>query len=346
MEFITHRNNLGWLRLLFASQVMVVHVFAFLVDYDPVFLKYFNNFPGVPAFFFVSGLLIYASYDRNRSARHFAKKRFLRIWPGLIVVSVAGLAVVVLAHSGSKNIVEQSPTYLVWFISQITLGQAWNPASFRDVGNGVINGALWTITVDILFYISVPIIVFFEQRFKYIILVLLLCSFLFYSFGDQFMNFKLANDKTAFAYLSLTPIVWGWMFLTGVLAYKHFELLKKFLPYFYLAIIPIAILITLDIQDSIWFTASHNGLGAIYFLSLCSVVMFLGFRVSYVKLDADLSYGVYLWHMVIINFLLVVGFRSLPTALFLTYIAAFGSWYFVEKRFFVRKKILPSTGAS
>ena len=148
------KNNLDWLRLIFATQVAVFHS-AFLMGITiPGIIV---HFPGVPAFFFVSGFLIYASY-LNAPGRRYFENRFLRLYPGLVFVTLGGAAVVLIAH-GWRSLFENFSTFVVWFIAQTTLGQAYNPSLFRDVGVGVINGVLWTITTEVIFYICVPIIV-------------------------------------------------------------------------------------------------------------------------------------------------------------------------------------------
>ena len=55
-----------------------------------------NHLPGVPAFFFVSGFLIYTSYLNAPGIRYF-QNRFLRVFPGLVFVSLGGLVVVGIA---------------------------------------------------------------------------------------------------------------------------------------------------------------------------------------------------------------------------------------------------------
>ena len=74
------RNNLDLLRFFFAFQVMLIHLsqelssdlMGFLAD----IVKYF---PGVPAFFFLSGFLIYASYTRHQNLRQYFTNRFYRL---------------------------------------------------------------------------------------------------------------------------------------------------------------------------------------------------------------------------------------------------------------------------
>jgi len=98
MKINLKENNLDWLRLIFACQVMLGHAFAssggatfFLGD----FLGYI---PGVPAFFFLSGFLIYASFEKSPNIYNYFLNRFYRLWPGLILVTFGGLLFVISAR--------------------------------------------------------------------------------------------------------------------------------------------------------------------------------------------------------------------------------------------------------
>ena len=155
-------NNLEWLRLIFAIQVVLSHASDHLGLKTPEIIR---HFPGVPAFFFVSGFLIYASY-LNAPGRRYFENRFLRLYPCLLFVTLGGIMLALTAH-GWRDLQDNLPTYALWFIAQTTIGQAYNPPLFRDIGVGVINGALWTLTTEILFYISVPVIVWLEKRLKH-----------------------------------------------------------------------------------------------------------------------------------------------------------------------------------
>src|SRR5690606_18945402 len=124
-------NNLEWLRLAFALQVVLVHTAEHIGAGAPAIL---TSFPGVPAFFFVSGFLIYASYCNAPDRRYF-ENRVLRLFPGLFLVAVGGMLIVLFAK-GVSDLVTNPTLYVGWFLSQITLGQAFNPAHFRDVGVG------------------------------------------------------------------------------------------------------------------------------------------------------------------------------------------------------------------
>lgn len=331
-------NNLDWLRLFFALQVMVYHCFHHLNGgILPTSLTFINYLPGVPAFFFASGFLIYASCKNTSNNLIYAKNRFLRLFPGLVFVTFGGLFLILFAH-WDHNIINEIPTYLIWFFAQMTIGQAYNPSLFNDIGLGVINGALWTITVEILFYIAVPIIIFLERKFSRVVYFLFFLSFLIYSFGGSLLSEYSLLGKNLFRYFELTPIVWGWMFMAGIICFKKIDFVDKYIKHFYLAIIPLLILITLNIPDSVLFTPFDNRLGLIYFLSLCLIILYLAFVTPVIKLNLDLSYSIYIWHLVIINFLLTIDIKNIFIAFLLVTFISLISWYLVEKPYLKKKQ--------
>ena len=84
MKINLKKNNLDWLRLMFALQVILIHGLENLKDNSTsAIVSFLHHFPGVPAFFFVSGFLIYASFDKNPSPGSYFKNRFLRLYIGL-----------------------------------------------------------------------------------------------------------------------------------------------------------------------------------------------------------------------------------------------------------------------
>ncbi len=317
-------NNLEWLRLIFAIQVVVEHAAEYLGFEIP---RIIGHFPGVPAFFFVSGFLIYASY-LNAPGRRYFENRFLRLFPGLVCVTLGGAAVA-LAARGWHDLSDNFSVYALWFAAQTTLGQAYNPGLFRDVGVGVINGALWTLTTEILFYLSVPVMVWMEGRFRFAVPVLITLSFFIYAAGPLVWSEKIYRDKTAYDVIALTPIAWGWMFGLGILAVKHFNFVQRRLKYLPWAVVPITAMI-------IWgegplFGSAGNRLGLVYFASYVCLVLWFAFATPFVRLTFDLSYGTYIWHLPVINLLLVLGIRSASLDFFFTFAIAAVSWFLVEK---------------
>lgn len=319
------RNNLEWLRLIFAVQVVLVHASEHLNLKIPSII---DHFPGVPAFFFVSGFLIYASYLNAPGKRYFAN-RFLRLFPALAFVTLGSLAVVLTAH-GWRDLVRNFPAYGVWFVSQITIGQVYNPALFRDIGVGAINGSLWTITTEILFYCSVPILIWLERRFRFTLVALMAATFILYVTGPLMWHEAVYRQKTIYDIIAVTPLAWGWMFGFGIVAVKHFDVVRRWLRYLPAAIVPMAAMIAFG--KGPLFASVGNRVGIVYFVCYVAVVLWFAFATPFVRLKFDLSYGIYVWHMPVINLLLVLAVPdAAPLAIALTFAISALSWFLVEK---------------
>ena len=141
----------------------------------------------------------------NAPGFRYYQNRFLRVFPALFFVTIGGLGVVV-ASKGLVFVSENLSSCLIWFLAQISLGQAFNPSLFRDIGVGVINGALWTITTEIIFYLIVPLLVSMEKSFRHTVLLLSLISYIFYIFGPSLFNEAIYRDKSLYDIFALTPI--------------------------------------------------------------------------------------------------------------------------------------------
>ena len=174
-------NNFNLLRLLAALQVVYIHTVEHLQIKTSMVLSIrdmVSHFPGVPIFFLISGYLITMSYEKNQNIKEYAKNRFLRIIPGLYVSFFIGL--IILWHFDQFMDVSIM-SVLFWIFAQLTLFQFYNPEFIRDFGVGVINGSLWTISVELTFYIVLPFIyIFFKKDFYKRFLLLVLISLLFY----------------------------------------------------------------------------------------------------------------------------------------------------------------------
>ena len=330
-------NNLDILRLIFASQVMVYHGAYHLLGQKWHLLDYL---PGVPAFFFVSGFLIYAAYQRSDNIKVYAENRFLRLFPGLCLVTLGG-GIVVLYAKGSGFFLDNIAEVITWAVAQLTLGQAYNPAIFRDIGVGVINGALWTISVEILFYIIVPVIAFFKGKFKPTIVLLTALSFLVYWFSEKIGFAGSLLGKSISDYLMLTPLYWGWMFGIGMLAYTYINIIPIKRGWALAALAGCCLMVFLDI-DNVWFRPSSNHLGVVYYLLYIYVIMYLSFGLKPKRLKFDISYGVYIWHMPVVNFLLVASAKPTAWTMFvfivISLVVSLMSWYMVEVNFLRLKK--------
>lgn len=166
-------NNFELLRLICAVQVMLYHSGSEFIYKYFFFIDYF---PGVPIFFFISGYLVFASYDKNQNIKSFYLNRILRLYPALILGTILGLILILKIYSNYKE--ADYSEAIKWFFYQLSLGQSYNPYNIQQQ----INWVTWTLTIEILFYLIVPIFFINKRYTKVIVYTFLILSLIYWIF--------------------------------------------------------------------------------------------------------------------------------------------------------------------
>ena len=91
------------------------------------------------------------SYN-NSVLKEYAQNRILRIYPALILCTFISVVCVYLTGYLSSQGVKFGELIL-WVAGQISFVQFYNPDFMRAFGVSVLNGSLWSITVELQFYI-------------------------------------------------------------------------------------------------------------------------------------------------------------------------------------------------
>jgi peptidoglycan/LPS O-acetylase OafA/YrhL len=167
-----HYPNFDVIRLIAASSVIFSHGFLISEGTDEneplARLLGAHNIAGIYrvwVFFIISGLLVTQSAIGTRSVPRFLWKRFLRIYPALIVcAAICGFVLGALFSTiGAKAYWAHllGPKYVVWTAIAPNL-RWWIPTvSFYEDASGylgeTINGSLWTIPQEIICYLLVAV---------------------------------------------------------------------------------------------------------------------------------------------------------------------------------------------
>ncbi len=336
------QNNLDLVRLLAAVQVVFLHAPLHLqLDLFPAGVRWLLlQFPGVPIFFFVSGFLISRSYETNRSLREYGLNRILRIYPGLWVCLVFSIGALVGTGYFHEELVDVS--FFIWLLAQSTIAQFFNPDFLRGFGVGVVNGSLWTISVELQFYILTPclyFVLFRSARIARHVTALLLILVLIFMAANR-LYFALQEsfgDHLLYRLAGVSFVPWFYMFLLGVLAQRCFNMLHAWLVGrglmllgAYLLLMLLATPLNLSLGNSI---------GPMQFMLLGLTVLSLAYSAPHVSRRLlrgnDISYGIYIYHMPIVNILVEIGRQGAVldfwVAFFATVLAACASWMLVEK---------------
>lgn len=338
---IFFENNFNLIRLVAAVQVAHYHLVSIYglhtISLHESLVKLWGFFPGVPIFFFISGFLISRSWESSVTWKSYFIKRLARIEPALIVSVIFALSLVFASGYFHREHASLGDIALLFF-SKITLFQFYNPEYLRAYGDGVLNGSLWTIVVEIQFYLVLPLI-YVILRAKSIsnraLIALILVfvganaiyDFLLYGFqGQVFM--KLAK-------VSFLP--WFFMFLVGAFFQTNFKFFHELLcgkfPFVFL------LYIALCYMGSFFGVDFGNSFNPIYFVFLACLVFSAAYTCPAISGrllgGSDISYGIYLYHMPIINYFLYVSFdKSYYVATLIAFtviLVSCLSWYLVEK---------------
>ena len=333
-------NNFNLIRLFAALQVAIVHSASYL-DINLQFLQFLNLFPGVPIFFFISGYLIIKSFRNNNKLKNFFYNRILRIYPGLYFCFFITVISITISEY-FKNIDINYYQLFLWLVTQLSFFQIYNPDFLRGYGVGVINGSLWTISVEIQFYLLTFFIYLILSKYKkLLILIFGLCIIL--NIINAVFNEKAVFFSKLFNY-SFLP--WLYMFLWGCYLESNKELQKKIKSYnIFLLIFIYIVLNYLSTQFNI-FRGATNALNPLEFFFLSIII----FKIAHIKIKIsdsffyknDISYGIYLYHMPIVNFFIYNNINgshfSFMLCLILIFILAIISWKVVEEPFLSLKK--------
>lgn len=335
-------NNFNIIRLFAALQVAIVHSCAYL-NVDIKYLKLLEFFPGVPIFFFISGFLIIKSFKKIKKNRlkNFFFNRILRIYPGLYFCFILTLISILLSKY-MKDIDINCYQLFIWLITQISFFQFYNPDFLRGYGVGAVNGSLWTISVEIQFYLLTFFIYLLLKKYKKL-LIIIFGALLIINIQNSVFNEKITIFSKLF---NVSFLPWLYMFLWGCYLESDKKIQKIIKKQNIFIIIIIFIIFSYISAQLDIFRGKTNPLNPVEFLLLS----FLIFKVAFMKLKVpqnfinknDISYGVYLYHMPIINFLiyknLTKSYIYFFLCIFLTLLFSIISWKIIEKPFLSLKR--------
>jgi peptidoglycan/LPS O-acetylase OafA/YrhL len=338
-------NNFDLLRLLAATQVIFFHAgkqlrIPWIVDSSSP-LRLLAAFPGVPIFFVISGFLISLSYERNSSLPQYLRNRFLRIYPGLWFCLF--LSIIFAIIFGGVNFWNRET--LPWLLAQLSIGQFYNPQFLRNYGVGVLNGSLWTIPVEIQFYLLLPIIYrLFDPRRKWGNVALLITT-VFSIAVNRFYYSIHGTDSLIIELFGVSVLPYLYMFLIGVLVQRNFGLLKRYI----VGKAPLWLAIYVALILGLWVLGRPvDGVSMSPLVFMVLMMLVMSFAFSFRPLSDrllrgnDLSYGVYIYHMAVVNALVHYGVYKNWLAFLavfpFAYLLAYLSWTLVEKKALAHKR--------
>jgi peptidoglycan/LPS O-acetylase OafA/YrhL len=325
-----NQNNFDGVRIALALIVVFSHVSALtqVPDFKGFDVIFNSNF-AVKGFFAISGFLVTKSYLSSRNIREYLEKRLRRIYPAYLVSIIFCLLIALFVTKLSSLEFIKSTTTLKYVFANLVFFnfiQPVLPTVFETNPTQALNGALWTIKVEVMLYFLVPGVIYFFKKF---------------------------GQKKTTAFLFTISVIWVYFFEFLYSGTHAQELSRQFpgqLSYFSLGAFfsinekALKNIMLIAFVSLIFLFLINNPLAKLIIdpIAYTSIVIFL-------SLDAckslnlgkygDISYGIYLYHFPIIQLLISLGaFRvnvwfGLMASLAVTLIFAFMSWHLIEKRF-------------
>jgi peptidoglycan/LPS O-acetylase OafA/YrhL len=334
-------NNFDLIRLFAATQVVLVHATSHLhAELAYPWAGIVSLFSGVPIFFFISGILVSSSLA-SRSMRSYAEARARRVMPALWLAFV--IAFILLCFFGQITASNLGSVSLwAWAGTQITVFQIYNPAMFRDFGVGVVNGSLWTIPVEIGFYCILPVLIWLASLLsaKRRTAACLLSVSAVISFAVGQAAQVGADTSLWWKVLYFSPASHFWQFALGSLTYMYFGRVSEWtnrlcrLPSGWRGQLSLYLLFGVFVTPLL--PKPLADITSTLFLYVIILTAAINVR-SFASLlrGNDISYGVYLFHMLVVNALVELKLFGIP-AILLTFAVTYGlawlSWNLLERK--------------
>jgi peptidoglycan/LPS O-acetylase OafA/YrhL len=329
-------NNFDFLRFYLAFNVVISHFIGVsrIADIQK-FQHFFNAFTSVTGFFIISGFLITNSYIHSKSIKDYFLKRASRLLPAYIFVILA--SALLLSFTSSYSLYEYFTSsglykYLATNLVFLNFLQPCLPGVFT-INNDfcAVNGALWTLKIEVLFYLCVPLIVFLTNRFKkkYILFISIYVLSIIYKLSFSYLN---GISNSGF-YGELANQLPGFMsyFVSGIACYYYNDFFKKYnLKLFVLGVL-------------IFVFESYFDVEFLKPIALSIIIFTVAFNFKKLNTFAkygDISYGIYIFHLPLIQVAVHFGlFKSVSTitsfSLIISSVLISGllSWHLLEKKF-------------
>lgn len=323
-------NNFDALRLIFASIVVFFHIslLSGLESLDWIH-RYMSATFAVQAFFVVSGFLVTMSCENSSSLRSYALKRFRRIAPAYVTVVVAAVILLSFMSALPARQYFSHPglwRYLAYNLILSNFQAPDLPGVFQSNPESVVNASLWTIKVEVGFYLVVPIMVWAVRRFGYRkILVGLFLASLAWRVGLQ----ELASMGAGEIYVRLAKQLPGQLsFFVGG-AWAYYRAREGLSPHVVSAILGLVIY---AVSSGLFDTLS----APFAVTAIVSWAAIAGPRLPRVGQYGDFSYGVYLYHFPIVQTCIAWGLfawsagMALVIVVALVLVCSLLSWFLIE----------------
>lgn len=299
-------------------------------------------------FFVITGMFVFASAEassrRPGGWRDYGRNRWLRVAPGLLVFTALTPVLIVLAGAAPASTLV-SRDLVPWFAGALVFAPNYDPSAWSHIGTGSMNGPLYTIPVEVSFYLLAPALVVVARRWGFwrvvtAMGVLSVAGPLLATLAPPMIGaivHHLFLERAAYFTIGMVlarvgnrvPLRW-WLVAVAALMHVGLRAHQDFGP---------------DDGPLAWL--QQHVKPVVSAVPAAYLVLFVGMRfpraiARTVGRLGDLSFGTYLWHSLVLNLALWWGLGgsgwTTTAVLVASLLAGAASWHLVEKWFLRRKR--------
>lgn len=336
-------NNFNFLRLLFASLVLLSHG-PEITDGNrsrELLTRVFHTLSfgevAVNCFFMLSGYLIVQSWQQTPDVWQFAKKRVRRIYPGFLFAFLLCVLVIAPFVTPSAGAYYAHLSFRAVVSMGLQLKDPTVPMVFPGTHYPVLNGSMWSIAYEARCYVIVALIGLIGLRWqKSIWLACLLGTLLLLPFNEQLSRVDFFGRThliiATHEFLRLLAF-----FSAGACFYLFRNIITLKGSWAAGAAVVLLVLLFQPQLASVGLATAGGYL--LFWVAFASIPLLASFK----RFD-DVSYGIYLygWPMQkLLNwyFPTVSVWLLIPIALVLAIGAGYASWHLIEAPFLKKKKV-------
>ena len=299
-------NILDIFRVAATIQVFVGHIGAHFTPSivgEEIFSNIIHFIRGVPVLLVLCGFLAAKSLD-GRTAKKWLLGRMVRLMPAFWVCILINTVVIAFLYPIQPSLKEGA----IYLATQFSGLNFYTGDWLREYGIGAPNGALWTICVQIQFFILAPFIHRFLQHKSFRNWCVYIAMLTLLSVACNSLNGRI--PEVLWKLLGVTAIPYLYFLMFGMMLWYHRDTIIPAAERFRWHLL-IAYILWKCMENL--FAFPHIADGVLYntvpTLLLALVIAAFGFC-GRVRVRTDYTYGFYLYHMVFINIFVELGQNS------------------------------------
>ena len=333
-------NCFDFLRFVFAFNVVLGHLTVIPLFPELLSCRFlFNTYLSVTGFFVISGFLIAQSYERSTLKQYFVKRarRLLPAYLFVIIGCAVGLVGLSSLSAAEYFCSADWREYLGANLCFMNFLHPSLPGVFDNplINDTSVNPALWTLKIEVGFYLIIPLLMLWIRKSRHPWAVLLTVYVLAVAYRNGLGRFGELSDNSTAVFLARQLPGFMSYFAVGMAGYIYKEQLLRYKQYL---IIPALAVFALEYWSGIEYLSP---------LAWGILVLWCAYSLPALNNFAkygDISYGIYIYHGPILKIMLSLGIFTCigirPAAclyIVIVVLTGLASWHLLEKRILQRK---------